>query len=358
MPVVNGQVVLNQSQVVPGAGGTAPLGASVDGGTHVSQAQGAYYTPNSTGGLNYFNKSGQPITNTQYGAYTGQDYGALERQALAAYNAPKSPSQLSSTNTGPAAPSAAQTDPLLASLGQLDTILGNKNTQSTQEHDRAVAGYDAQDALDHAAIDQNTHQNEQALTSGNQAALLNAANGSSGLRGVLSSLGALGGSGLEVIKHLVGLAANSDTGSARQTFNTNATSIGQSAAQTSQLEKQRRDDAEATLQNNIQNNQSNVLTSKQSIYQQLANLFGAGTSQGNDYASQATALAAPIAATTRASVAPYAAASSLFSPAALQTYLAGTQNLNASATGPASDTPINSPLYAPTTKKEQVAGVA
>lgn len=256
-------------------------------------------------------------------------------------------------------PSAAQTAPLLASLASLDAILGNKNAASTAEHDKAIAGYNAQDALDKQAIDQSRQQNEGNYTAGNQAALLNAANASTGLRGLLSSLGGLSGSGVNVVKKLVGLAANSDTGSARQTFDTNATNLSQSAAQTTQQEKQRRDDAEATLANNLQNNQANVLNSKQSIYQSLASLFGPNTAQGDSYGAQAGALAAPIAATTKATVAPYASASSLYSPAALATYLAGTQKLNASASGGASTatTPINAPGY-PTKKDSSLTGVA
>lgn len=246
--------------------------------------------------------------------------------------------------------------PLLASLDSLNIILGNKNQQTRDEYDRVIKGYDDQDALDLAAKNENVVQNEQSLTANNQAALLNAANGSTGLRGVLASLGGLAGSGIDVIKRLVGLAANSDTGAARKTFETNASGINTSWAQAERGQRQRRDDAVAIRDNNLQNNEAQVLNSRQGIFQQLANLYGTGTAQGNEYAGKAGALAAPIAATTKASVAPYATASSLFSPGALQTYLAGTQNLNVSTTGD-STTPINSPIYS-TKKKDQLAGVA
>lgn len=257
---------------------------------------------------------------------------------------------------GVALPSAAQTSPLLASLDSLDSILTNKNQGSQDEYGRAIAGYDASDTLDKQNYDQNTAQNETTLTGNNQKALLNAANASTGLRGVLASLHALGGSGMDIVKHLVGLAANQDTGAARDTFDTNAKSLVQAWQQTDQQEKQRRADADALLKNNMSNNEADVLQSKQSILQQLANLFGSGTSQGNDYAAKATALAAPIAATTKTTVAPYAKASSLFSPGALQSYLGGTQNLNVATSGGNSITPINSPNYVP--KKDQLAGVA
>lgn len=256
-------------------------------------------------------------------------------------------------------PSKAQTAPLLASLDSLDSILTNKNNQSDDEFNKAIAGYDSQDALDKTNYDKNVFTNENTLTSNNQAALLNAANGATGLRGVLSSLGGLAGSGVDVIKRLVGLAANSDTGAARQTFDTNAGNLTSAWSQAEQQQRQRREEANSTHINNRQNNEANVLTSRQSIYQQLANLFGAGNTEGDTYASKATSLAAPIAATTKASVAPYATASSSFSPAALQSYLAGTQNLGVSTSGDTSGSvPINSPAYTSTKKKDTLSGVA
>lgn len=260
--------------------------------------------------------------------------------------------------TAPVGPSQAQVDPLLASLGSLDDILGNKNQQSQAEYNRALQAYKEQEALDRKAYDDNVFQNENTLTSNNQRALLNAANGATGLRGVLSSLGGLAGSGVDVIKRLVGLAANEDTGAARQTFDVNASSLNQSWGQAEREQRQRREDAEANLQNTLQNNKAGVLTSRQSILQQLAGLYGDELPEGRQYASQAAALAAPIAETTRATVAPYAKASSLFSPGQLEDYLAGTKNLSVDTSGGGSRTPINSPVYSANRKKDQLAGVA
>lgn len=259
---------------------------------------------------------------------------------------------------GPVAPSQAQVDPLLQSLASLDEVLSNKNRQSREEYGRAIRGYNEQDELDRRNRDQNIFQNEDTYTSNNQRALLNAANASTGLRGVLSSLGALAGSGKDIVQRLVGLAANEDTGAARDTFETNATSVNSAWEQAEREQRQRREDAEAILENNMQNNRANVLTSRQSIFEKLAGLYGDELPEGREYAAKAGALAAPIAATTRAEVAPYAKASSLFSPAALQEYLAGTQNLNVSTAGGAEQPAINSPIYSANRKKDQLAGVA
>lgn len=262
-------------------------------------------------------------------------------------------------SSGPSAAALAQirANPLLASLETLDTILGNKNAQSQAEYQRAIDSYNAQDKLDSTMHDQNVAQNEGTYSDNNFKALLSAANASSGLKGVLASIGGLAGSGVDTVRRLIGLVTNEDTNNSRQTFNTNATNLNQAWGQAEQQQRQRRSDAQATLDNSLQDNQASVLGTRQSIYQQLADVFGAGTPQGNDYAGKAASLAAPIAATTKATVAPYTAASSLFSPTALQTYLAGTQNLNASANG-ASSTPINSPVYAAGKKKDALVGVA
>lgn len=285
--------------------------------------------------------------------------GAADPTGILPWNDDRGYGGVTQTPAAPARPSRAQTDPLLASLASLDQILFNRNAQTDAEYERAIKGYSEQDRLDRVAYDDNVRQNEQTLTANNQRALLNAANGGSGLRGVLSSLGGLAGSGMDVIQRLVGLAANADTGAARETFDTNAGNLTQSWGRAEQQQRQRREDAGAIRENNRQNNEAGVLTSKQSIYQQLANLFGAGDAEGMNYASKASSLAAPIAATSRATVAPYAAASSSFSPAALQEYLGGTQNLqvNTAAGSDSGTVPVNSPLY-PGRKKEQLVGVA
>lgn len=256
-----------------------------------------------------------------------------------------------------AGPTEAQLAPAMASLGSLDQVLANRNQASHDEYGRAVAGYKAQDALDSTNHDDSIAQNESSYTAGNQAGLLNAANAYGGLRGVLSSLGGLSGSGAGVIERLVGLAANADTGNARKNFETNATGISQNWATADQARKQRDADSVALRDNNLQNNQADVLNARQSIFKELANLFGAGTARGNEYSAKAAGLAGDIASTTRKSIAPYQAASSLYSPAALKQYLGGTQNLNVSTAGGPSGPAMNSPVFNSDKRKDQLNGV-
>lgn len=270
--------------------------------------------------------------------------------------------QLQNTGGGtgysaPAGPSAASVNPLLASLAQLDPILQNKLSGAEQTYNRYIGQYDTQDALDKAAYEANQQKIAENLAGQRQTGLLNAVRGGEGLRAVLSSLGALAGSGENVVRRLVGLAANSDLGAADKTFATNTENLTQSWQNAEQAQRQRRIDAEAQRQADIQNAQADVLGSRQKILESLANLYGADTSRGQQYASQATSLAPQIAATTAPSVGRYAAPSSLFSPAAIQNYLAGTKNLSVSTDG-ASNTPINSPLYSSEKRKDNLPTVA
>lgn len=291
----------------------------------------------------------------------GREFTPTEKATIVPPTPPANIAQNTVAPAAPAGPTSAQLAQPLAALSHLDEILGNKNSQSHDEYQKAIDSYNTTDTQDSQAHAQQVQQNEQTLAKNNQASLLNAVNSGTGLRGVLSSLGGLAGSGSDIVNRLIGLAANSDAGAARQTFDSNATNLNDAWRKTDQAEKQRRADADSLLQNNLQNNQANVLTSKQTILQKLADLFGTGDARGNDYATQAASLEPQIAATTHATVAPYQAASSLFSPGALQSYLAGTQNLNVSTAAGSPTAPagpaINSPGYAPS-KKDALSGVA
>lgn len=258
----------------------------------------------------------------------------------------------------PAGPPASVVDPLLASLDSLDTIRKNRFDAAQKRYNTAIKGYDEAFELDRANYDKQTNQNEDSLAWGRHQALLNAIRGGQGLKGVLSSLGALAGSGMDVVQRLVSNARADDQRGVDTNFQVNADNLMAAWRRAEQEDKQRRLDAKANLENEKQNARADVLNAEQKILMQLAELYGAGTAQGDQYAARASSLAPKIASTTKESIAPYAKASSLFSPAALQEYLAGTKDLNVSTS--TDQTPINSPLYSVRNdkKKDTLAGVA
>lgn len=255
-------------------------------------------------------------------------------------------------------PSQAAIDLLMGQLPGIDTALNTRNDATNKAYDDMIGKYDQMFGQDTKNHDDSVLQNENTYTGNNWQAILNGINAYSGLRGVLSSLGALGGSGAEILNKLVGLATNADAGNARQTFDANAKTIGSAWDQAVLDDQNRRTDALTTRDNELSNNKAAALTGQQSIYEKLANLYGADDATGQKYAAKAAGFTPQILAATKTASNPYAKASSLFSPGELETYLAGTQNLNVNTSGGDSTTPVNSPVYATKSQKERLQGVA
>jgi hypothetical protein len=126
----------------------APGSFSVAAGDPGSYA----YMPNGQGGLNYFSGNA-PISNTQYGQATGQDYGALEAAAKAAYQNGGRALDTSTYNSN--------TDPSL--VGQAQGMIGNdQNTLNNlySAINGALTGY-AQDARGNVDKQYNNLQQQQ-----------------------------------------------------------------------------------------------------------------------------------------------------------------------------------------------------
>lgn len=248
----------------------------------------------------------------------------------------------------------ASEDLLLGKLSGLDDILANKQTQAQNAYAKAIQSYDDQHNIDTQRHGEQITENEQGLTKRNHAALLSAVQLAQGLRRVLGSMHALNGTGSELANRKVATIANRDLGQSNDVFDTNAKGIQTSWANAESAYKNEKENAAERLQAIKQNNQSDVLTSRQNILEQLANLFGAGTTKGDNYASKAAGLNADIVKTTRPVGMDYKEAASLYSPSQLQSYLSNTAvpTVSANAGGPSS-VPINSPLYASSDKRRQ-----
>lgn len=260
------------------------------------------------------------------------------------------------TGTGATSgPSAAEIQGFLDAISQLDTILGNKNQQADKDYQDALKAYGDQNTIDAQRHADQVAQNEQNLERQRQQALLAGAQGGQGLRSVLDSLGALGGTGAVLANRAIAAAANQDLGNASDTFNTNATSIGNNWADAESAATKR--DLEAKRQHELvlQQNEANVLAQKQSNYRDLANLFDQGSAQRAQYVLKANALGPDIARTTAPVSGTYAKSQALFAPADIKNYLAGTSDLtvNTSGAGANSSVPINSPLFATSSRKDK-----
>lgn len=256
-----------------------------------------------------------------------------------------------------AAARQAQVNAVLAGLAPLDTVRSNARTRAQQAYEQMLAQYGAEDARDQENYNKQTFQNEQNLSTNRQAALSSAAQGGKGLRSVLAAMGALSGTGQTLANRAVSNQANLDLGQARNAFDVNADTLGTAWSDVERQQRQRRTNAASALENEQAAADLDYYRNQQNVYNRAADIFGAGTPEGNDYIAKATSLYAPIAGATRTNVAKYDAASPLYSQQALQNYKAGTGDMTVGMQGGASSNVINNPLYALSQRRreEQIA---
>lgn len=255
----------------------------------------------------------------------------------------------------------AEVDAILSSMGTLDSVLANRNQTTNDTYNQAVRSYDDTFALDRQARDKSQVQNEQANTDARQAAMVQAAAGGRGLRSVLASMGALGGTGLDLANQAVSREANIDIGNADKNFQTNAGNITDSWARAEDEDRRRRAEATTIRDNSLTNNAADVAASRQSMYNQLAGMYDRGSAEANSYLAKASALNPQIAAGSRQAVAPYAKSQQLFAPGKLQEYLGGVRDLSVGASAAPSgqtSSPVNSPLFGQSEDKRRQIGVA
>ncbi len=255
----------------------------------------------------------------------------------------------------------AEVDSIMSSMGTLDSVLANRNQTTNDTYNQAVRSYDDTFALDRQARDKAQIQNEQANTDARQAAMVQAAAGGRGLRSVLASMGALGGTGLDLANQAVSREANIDIGNADKNFQTNAGNITDSWARAEDEDRRRRAEATTIRDNSLTNNAADVAASRQSMYNQLAGMYDRGSAEANSYLSQASALNPAIAAGSKQAVTPYAKSQQLFAPGKLQEYLGGVRDLSVGASAAPSgqtSSPVNSPLFGQSEDKRRQIGVA
>ena len=255
-------------------------------------------------------------------------------------------------------PSQAQLDQMNSQLGQLDRLLADKNRTADDAYNQTTRSYDDMLALDRQARDKATQQNETALTEARQAAKIQAAQGGAGLKAVLASMNALGGTGAKLADQAVAREANIDIGNADKNFRTNADNLTSSWAATEDADKRRREEARTIRENELSQNRADTLTNRQSMLNTLAGMYDKGTAQANNYLTQATSLNPEIVNASRKNVAQYQKASQLFSPQKLQEYLGGVRDLQVNTAAGASGTPVNSSIFATSDDKRRRTNIA
>lgn len=171
---------------------------------------------------------------------------------------------------------------------------------------------------------ENSNTNKSNLQRNTQSALVNAAEGRRGLFGILQSLGALSGSGVNLANRAVQKGANDDITGANDTFGENQTALDTSIGTFNDADKKRRDDAERNAENTRIDLENQVLGNKQKIYSNLADDYSqeGKADQARKYADLVASLFPEIARTSvpKSEIA-YSGAT--FNPASLNKYVGG-----------------------------------
>lgn len=244
----------------------------------------------------------------------------------------------------------------LANLAGIEQDRGNKIKTINDSYNRLMSQYTDEDTQAKQSYTGQVSTNENNLSRGNQAALLAGAQSSSALKAILASYGALGrnATGNLLANRAVANSVNTDIGGARDTFDTNASTLATNWANTEQQQRNRRNEANATLEGNIASANKEAETNRQSIYGKLASLFmdAGDTSSANDYYSRAAGQAEKINKFGYVKPAEFTPKSAVYNPADVQSYLG---NISTPSVRTEANSIINSPLYSLQRKKEQLA---
>lgn len=242
------------------------------------------------------------------------------------------------------------------SIDALDTVEGNNLRAIADNFNRILSQYNDEETINKKNYDTQVQQNEENKSRNLQASLLGAAQGGRGLRAVLASLNALGGTGELLANRAVASEANRDIGEGNRTFDNNATTLVNAYSATQQDERNRRAEAEAARANEERAARAEVAKQKQSLYEKMAGLWGqaGNNAKASRYLGLVGELAPRVAEGSATSVAPYTPRSATFSPGQLSSYLGGANDMTVKTGSATSPSILNSPLYSLPRKREEL----
>lgn len=243
-----------------------------------------------------------------------------------------------------------------ANIDAVDVGLNNSLAGINSEFERIMRQYAEEKELNTKAYDEQTQQNEQRRSAGTQAGLLAAAQGARGLRGVLASLKALGGTGELLANRAVAQTANADLGENDRTFDANATQLTNAYARTRQDEENRDNEARSARANQEKAARREAAQQRQSLYEKMAGLWtdAGNNAEAANFLGRSGSQARVMADNIPTQAGAYTTRASVFDPGKLASYLAGNNDMTVKAGDAGTGSPINSPLYALARKREEV----
>jgi hypothetical protein len=251
---------------------------------------------------------------------------------------------------------SAQRAAAQASLDSLGTIQANRLSAEETAYQNLLQEYANEKAKEQAKFGEQTTKNEVNLDKQNQASMLAAAQGGRGLRATLAAMGALGGTGSVLADRAITDSANKDLGGARDNFETNAETLQTAWGDYEDLDKKRQTDANNVRLSNRNAVETDILTTRQKLLQDMASYWeqAGNTGQYGANMAEATGLTSQIAARSAPTAQAYTRQDASFKPGELSGYLAGNRDMTVGRQAGAAGSPaLNNPLYALSSKKEK-----
>lgn len=278
--------------------------------------------------------------------------------------APAAPAPALPTALAPANPTGASTAaPVLpdrsndisqnqAALAASNSMLTNGLSSIHSSLTDLLGKYGSEGTANEATYGTQSDTNKGNFLKNMQSALLNAAQGRQGLFGVLASLGALNGSGVDLANHAVQSGANADISGANDTFATNQSGLDTSIGEFRTADQQRKDQADKDAAAQEQALRAQVAGNQQSIYGNLANDYSdmGNAGQSKQYSDLLASLFPTIAANSVPSSGPSYSAANFTAPA-LSSYLSGGTTVNSTPSSGLGGLPGLLAYTAPSKKK-------
>lgn len=287
---------------------------------------------------NYFQSVGGNINATRIDDPNPQPQPQQQQFVLDANTpAPSAPNGGSVGAAGPVAPPKPDKSNSIAlnnaGLSKVDQSLNTGIGKINEALGKVTGQYDTEYNSNKTIYGDNSTTNQQNLQRNKQSALVNAAQGRQGLFGVMSSLGALSGSGIDLANNAVKKGANDDLSGAADNFSTNQVSLDNSFGAFEAEDKRRRENAKIAAKNAETNARGDAAKQKQEFYTNLSNDYAAMGDSGNSmkFADLAGGLYGDIAKSNipNSQIAYTGAA---FTPATLESYMTGAENMQVKAT--------------------------
>lgn len=285
---------------------------------------GTYFTPNGSGGANYYDSGGNPISSAQY-------------QGLGGGTAPASTPITNVNNAAPAEPAVdpAVVNAILGEIAGLGGGLSQSKSNNQKSYNSTLGNYNADAVAQTAKKDASLNTNDLSYLVSQQESLVNSAKLRQSLLSTLIGMGALNGSGVGQANSTIGGALQTDLTGANSNYGTNANNILTAMDSYTRQNEARKKSLKQTLTNANTAADNSFYVNKQDYLKQLAGLYPTGSTQGADFLRQAMSLGPQIQATSNVpqyDFTPITSAS--FNAPDLAKYLAGTNQLSVGGQDP------------------------